>query len=143
MQPINQQPTLSPRIEDYCVANRFYRIDSSVAGNDTMVFIKGSNRALIFLDDTIEYKEAAGAGPTNSVNVLFNPVWDSKTHFKGFDGQNEFHLMMLLDMMGAIKLSEVNKKIRQDICMKNLLTQIPQLYEGLQVNEIENADAVI
>lgn len=42
--------------------------------------------------------------------------------------------MMLLDFMGAIKLKEVSKKLRSDIGMKNLLTQLPQFYEQVTEN---------
>lgn len=130
--------TYSPEIEDYIIQNGWRRIDSEVAGNESMVFIKGNNRALVFLDDAIEYKEAASTFPDNAVHILCNKGWVGKKYYKGFDGKNEFQLMMLLEFMGAIKLKDVSKQLRKEIGLKNLVSQLPEFYN----DTVENLDPV-
>lgn len=92
MQTNQPTPTIeySPSIEDYIVQNGYRRINSDVAGTDTMVFIKGNNRAIIFLDDSIQYKEAAEVLPDNTVHILFTRAGKPKRIIKALTARMNF-----------------------------------------------------
>ncbi len=112
-------------IDDYMVQNGYQKINSPLLEN-AAAYVK-ENNAVLFYADVVEYKRCTPGDKAHAATILFK--WASLAMYKGFDG-SEFKLMMLLDFMGAIKLKDVNKKLRGQIVTDNLLKSLPLMYDG-------------
>ena len=110
-------------IDDYLLQNGYQQINSPVLEN-AAAYVKDNN-AVLFYSDVIEFKQCKPGGKIHAATVLFQ--WNSIAMYKGFTG-GEFMLMMLLDFMGAIKLKDVSKQLRQQMNAENIINSIPQLY---------------
>lgn len=114
-------------IEDYMIQNGYRNMGGPEIEGCGQIFIRNNEEAVIFSDDIIDYKRALKGNNPHVINVLFR--WETVASYKGFDF-TEFKLMMLLDLMGAIKISEVNKKLRMRIATENCMQQINELNIG-------------
>lgn len=111
-------------IEDYMQHNG-YRLIANAGFNDAGSIFTRNDQALIFYGNSIEYKRRKMADKPHIINVLFK--WETVATYKGVDF-TEFNLMMLLDIMGAVKIKEVNKELRQSIMAENIVSQINEMY---------------
>jgi len=127
MQTNQQQQHAVSIIEDYMYQNGYRLIFNDQIENCAQIFTRNNNEAVIFSDDIIEYKRQRQSDNPHIINVLFR--WETVASYKCFDF-TEFKLMMLLDLMGAIKISEVNKQLRLRIVTENCVQQINELNIG-------------
>lgn len=129
--------TTKTLIEDYLLQNGYHLIANAGFNDAGSIFAK-DEQALIFYDNVIEYKRRKKTEKPNIINVLFK--WETVASYRGFEF-TEFNLMMLLDMMGAVKLKDVNKQLRQTVMMQNAALQINEMALGNPVVE-RNAEMV-
>lgn len=90
------KPYFSPDVQLYMELNGFTKIGTTVFP-DHMQFIK-NGIAVIFSKEKIIKTVASDSGP----NI------EPKTYI-GFDGKNVFDLMVILNVMGAISLRDVQQ----------------------------------
>lgn len=115
-------------IEDYMYQNGYRLINSKQIDGCGQIFTRNNCEAVIFSDDIIDFKKKMHTSTdAGLINILFR--WETIASYKGFDF-TEFKLMMLLDMMGAIKISEVNKQLRLRIVTENCVQQINEMNFG-------------
>jgi hypothetical protein len=120
----------NPEIEDYFIANGWLVHNSSLM--PAMVYTKDDDKAVVLAGDQIMFKVPEKEEHKGVMQILFS--WIDEKYFKGYDGKNIFQLMMLLDFMGVIKLKDVQKELRKDIHLKNMMTTFGELYPGIQVD---------
>lgn len=118
-------------LEDYLLQNGYHLI-ANAGFNDAGSIFTRNDQAIIFYDNVIEYKRRKLSDKPNIINVLFK--WETVATYRGFEF-TEFNLMMLLDMMGAVKLKDVNKQLRQTVMMQNAAQQINEMSIGNPVIE--------
>lgn len=92
--------TFHPDVEQYFLLNGFQKPQQDPLPGG-MLFIKGDT-AVQFWKDKIEVrKDIAG-------------MWQLHKSYKGFDGKDIFHLMMLMHIMDAINIKDFKKSVGEN-----------------------------
>lgn len=91
------KPFFNPEVKEYFILNGF-QLPAAEPLPNGMLFIKG-NVSVQFWNNKIEVRH------NNSVH------WNLYKSYTGFDGQNIFHLMLLMHLMDVINLRDVKKEV--------------------------------
>ena len=114
-------------IDDYLYQNNYRYLGSKEIEGCARIYVRDGKEALIFSGDSVEYKRQRKSTNPHIINVLFS--WETVATYKGF-AFTEFNLMMLLNIMGAVKISDVNKQLRTGVMMQDARQQINEMSIG-------------
>lgn len=94
----------SPEVVEYLLLNGFHLVQHD-AELDSLSFRKG-DVGVMFWQDKIERRIIS---PDKSA------VTRNLKGFKGFDGKNIFHLMLILHLIDAVNLKDVKAEVRKEM----------------------------
>jgi hypothetical protein len=130
MQTTNATPTLlNSDAEDYLVQNGWIQLPADAIAHEAIIFLKGY-RAVILTPGAIDFKvcpEPMMPLKTNSAAILFR--WQTTHYYKGWDGNNIFQLMMLLEFFGAVKLKHIPAACNRSLVVKEMAEAIDSIFK--------------